>query len=52
MQDWMLGLMVVIFIAIDVVILLLYTIVEGAQGNLDAELRPNDELIRTEVGVS
>lgn len=48
----MLALMVGVFTAIDVIILLVYTIVEGAQGNLGAELRANDENIRTEVGVS
>ena len=48
----MLALMVGVFIAIDVIILLVYTIVDGARGNLGAELRPNDEHVRTEIGVS
>ena len=48
----MLALMVVAFTVIDVLILLLYTIVEGARGNLGAELQQNDESPRVEVGVS
>ena len=44
--------MVVAFITIDVFILLVYMIVEGARGNLGAELQQNDENFRVEVGVS
>ena len=45
----MLALMVVAFTVIDVLILLIYTIMEGARGNLGAELQQN---VREEVDVS
>ena len=48
----MLVLAVVVFIAIDIIILLVYVLVEGVGGTLDARLVPNDENIRTEIGVS
>ena len=48
----MLTIAVGVFITIDVAILLIYTVVEGARGNLQAELQPNDENIREEFGVS
>ena len=48
----MLALMVVAFTVIDILILLIYTIMEGARGNLGAELQQNDENVREEVDVS
>ena len=48
----MLVLAVVVFVVLDVVILLVYTIVEGARNNLSAELVINEENRQAEVGVS
>ena len=48
----MLILAVVVFVVLDVIILLLYTIVEGARGNLNAELTVHEENRQIEVGVS
>ena len=48
----MLALVIVIFVIIDVAILLVYMIIGGVRGNLDAVLRLNDEEAQIEVGVS
>ena len=48
----MLTIAVGVFITIDVAILLIYTVLDGARGKLQAELQPNDENIREEFGVS
>ena len=48
----MLVLAVVVFVVLDIIILLVYTIVEGARGNLNAELTVHEEDRQTEVGVS
>ena len=47
----MLALAVLVFIAIDLAILLVYTVVEGARGNLCAQRQPNSENLKTESGV-
>ena len=37
MHDWMLGLMVLCFVVIDVVMLVVFSAVEGAEGELGAD---------------
>ena len=48
----MLILAVVVFVVLDIVILLVYTIVEGARGSLNAELTVHEENRQIEGGVS
>ena len=43
--------MVLMFIAIDVIILLVYDIYSGTQGTIEAILYRNGEKIREEIGV-
>ena len=52
LQDWMLALIVLVFIAIDVIILLVYLIYNGAQGSLEAIRLRNRENPQAEIGVS
>ena len=47
----MLALVVLMFIAIDVIILLVYDIYSATQGTLEAILLSNREGIREEIGV-
>jgi hypothetical protein len=47
----MLAVMVLMFIAIDVIILLVYDIYSATQGTLEAILLSNREKIREEIGV-
>ena len=42
-QDWMLALGVLLLVVIDLIILITYTAVEGARGNLSAQRVPNRE---------
>ena len=51
LKDWHLALGVLASVLIDVLILLIYTIVEGARGNLNAILVANREQPRDIVGV-
>jgi hypothetical protein len=48
----MLGLLVAVFVSIDIVILVVYTVVEAVYGRLNAILMPNDEHAVVLVGVS
>ena len=48
----MLVLIVLVFVAVDVIILLAYFIYNGVQGNLDAVRLRNKEHPRAELGVS
>ena len=50
-MDWQLALGVVILVLADLTILLVYTVVEGTQGNLTATRVPNMEKLRTVDGV-
>ena len=52
LQDWMLVLAVFFLVGIDVVILLIYTIIEGSRGKLEAEAIQNPENPSVEQGVS
>lgn len=52
LQDWMLALIVLVFVAIDVLILLVYLIYNGASGTLNAVQLSNRENPRAEMGVS
>ena len=47
----MLALIVLMFIAIDVIILLVYDIYSATQGTLEAVLFSNRERMREEIGV-
>ena len=51
LQDWMLAFIVLMFIAIDVIILLVYDIHSATQGTLEAVRLSNREKIRQETGV-
>ena len=51
LKDWVLALTVTILVLIDIIILFIYTVVEGVRGNLNATLVPNEENFRTEIGV-
>ena len=51
LKDWKLALVVAVFVLIDVIILLVYTIIEGLRGNLNAMLVQNEETPSSEVGV-
>ena len=51
LQDWMLALIVLLFIAIDVIILLVYDIYSATQGTLEAIRMSNRENIREVIGV-
>ena len=51
LKDWKLALAVVVFVLIDVITLLAYTIVEGLRGNLNAILIQNAENPSAEIGV-
>lgn len=48
----MLALLVAVFVSIDIVILVVYTVVEAVHGRLNAVLMPNDEHAITLAGVS
>ena len=52
LQDWMLLLGVLVLVAIDVGILLVYDVVEGSRGNLGATRFPNKEHLNDLQGVS
>ena len=52
LKDLNLALAVAVLVLIDVSILLVYTIVEGLNGNLNATLVQNEENPFTEIGVS
>ena len=47
----MLALIVLVFVAIDVIILLVYDIYSGTQGTLEAVRMSNREKTREEIGV-
>ena len=51
LKDWQLALGVLTLVLIDLTILLVYTIMEGVQGNLTAIRVPNRENPRVVVGV-
>ena len=51
LKDWKLALVVAVFVLIDIIILLVYTIIEGLRGNLNAMLVQNEETPPSEVGV-
>ena len=51
LKDWHLALGVLLLVLIDVIILLVYTTVEGVQGNLTAMQNPNQENPRGTKGV-
>ena len=52
LQDWMLALSVAVLVAIDVIILTTYNVVEGLKGNLVAERVINPENPEDLSGVS
>ncbi len=52
LQDWMLALGVGVLVAIDVVILLVYDVLEGTKGNLEAKRFQNRENQQDLEGVS
>ena len=52
LQDWHLALIVVMFVAIDVIILLVYIIYNAAQGTLGAVRIRNAENPTATIGVS
>ena len=39
------------FVSIDIIILVIYTVVEGANGNLNAIIKSNDENFKSLSGV-
>ena len=51
LRDWKLALAVAMFVLIDVITFLVYTIVEGLRGNLKAILVQNEENPSAEIGV-
>ena len=51
LQDRYLAVGVMVLVLVDVIILLVYTIVEGVQGNLTAILVPNREYLMNVEGV-
>ena len=51
MRDWKLALVVTVFVLIDIITLVVYTIVEGLGGNLNAILVQNEENPSTELGI-
>ena len=51
-KDWMLALGVLLLVVIDLIVLITYTAVEGARGNLSAKRVPNRENPEDMVGVS
>ena len=51
-KDYHLALFVCGLVAVDVVILLLFTLVEGVQGNLEPSMVPNTENPSDMIGVS
>ena len=51
MHDWMLGLMVLCFVVIDVVMLVVFSAVEGAQGELGADRVLDEEYDAITEGV-
>ena len=51
MTDWKLALVVAVFVLIDIITLVVYTIVEGLRGNLNAVLVQNEENPSTELGI-
>jgi hypothetical protein len=52
LKDLKLALSVALLVLIDVLILLIYTIVEGLRGSLNATLMQNEEDPSAEIGVS
>ena len=52
LQDWMLALIVLLFIAVDVIILLVYDIYSATQGTLEAIHIRNRQKIREVIGVN
>ena len=52
LKDLKLALGVAVLVLIDVLILVVYTIVEGPRGNLNATLVQNEENPSSEIGVS
>ena len=52
LSDWKLIVVVVALVVVDLVILLVYTIVEGTMGNLEARRIANRENPTEEIGVS
>ena len=51
LQDWMLALGVVVLVAVDVIILAVYNVVEGVRGNLSATRVFNRENPEDKTGV-
>ena len=51
-QDWMLFLIVLLFVTIDVIILVVYLIYNGVRGTLSASQLRNAENPQAELGVS
>ena len=51
LHDWMLALIVLMFIAIDVIILLVYDVHSATQDTLEAIRLSNRERMREEIGV-
>ena len=51
LKDWHLALGVLLLVLIDLIILLVYTTVQGVQGNLIAMKEPNQENRRGTKGV-
>ncbi len=52
LTDWKLALVVLVLVMVDLVILVVYTVVEGARGNLEAERIKNRENSQDVEGVS
>ena len=51
LKDWVLALAVGVLVAIDIFIIIIFTVVEAASGDLDADLQSNDENIVSLLGV-
>ena len=52
LKDYHLALFVCALVAVDVVILFIYTLVEGLRGNLEPSMVPNTENPSDTIGVS
>ncbi len=52
LSDWKLALVILLMVVVDLVILGVYTLVEGVKGNLKAERIKNEEDPEDVIGVS
>ena len=51
LKDWVLALAVAVLVSIDIFILVIYTVVEWANGNFSAILQSNEENTVSHIGV-